>query len=764
MSDDPFFVIGKSYFSLNPEFLRYEQTRQLFQSCFNHADFEIMDIVELSWKTDQPVEAIIVRCGDGSVPTENQVGILVTEILAIVYNPNRRFDSPYEVLALRKDFPKTQHLNGTPSDEPASLCLYAESWEAVERSWTPKKFLQRILWWLRETSNHTLHLNDVAPERLFYNNYCQVILPFDFFTKLYFDNLELGLEFIQNQDELYKIFRAYFKNKTENIEGISLESLVVKLPKLGLNPIERVPASLTGLVEYFKGKKIDLVNVLIQEIKKIASNKGIPFLLPNKDGFLLLLLLVPKEDKDALESSGYDLYGFALTNTNISDLGLRLGALNRGFDEKNKDICYSDCNLLNIQTKQREVNLDDIQNNYVQITFETTLDLARNASGIQISEANFNGVLAGVGALGSTLAEIWSREAWGKWSYVDNDLLKPHNVIRHIGKDIHIGRSKVDVVKDLIDMNYRSKEETIAIHARINDFENQKVKQAINTADILVDVTTSIEAARDLSTLENSARIVSVFITPSGEDAILLFEDIEKKIRVDALEAQYYRAILDNDWGVKHLKNNKGILRTGGSCRDISMVISNELIKLHGALLARQIRFGRSDNQAQIKVWSLDDRIGQVNSHIITIFPTKREALSNGWTIIYDNFIHQKLFTIRERYLPNETGGIILGYTDQKLKNIYIVDVCEAPKDSVATPTTFIRGSDGLSDYINQCSDKTASIVHYIGDWHSHPNHVSTKPSGLDKLLLTDLQDKMDDPDDPILMAIVNSNTISFYL
>jgi hypothetical protein len=35
---------------------------------------------------------------------------------------------------------------------------------------------------------------------------------------------------------------------------------------------------------------------------------------------------------------------------------------------------------------------------------------------------------------------------------------------------------------------------------------------------------------------------------------------------------------------------------------------------------------------------------------------------------------------------------VILGYIDQKLKNIYIVDVCEAPHDSIATPTTFIRG------------------------------------------------------------------------
>ena len=180
--------------------------------------------------------------------------------------------------------------------------------------------------------------------------------------------------------------------------------------------------------------------------------------------------------------------------------------------------------------------------------------------------------------------------------------------------------------------------------------------------------------------------------------------------------------------------------------------------------MARQIRLGRLNNQAQIKVWSLDDSTGQVNSHIVEVSPQKKVLLDNGWTIVYDNFIHQKLFEIRAKELPKETGGVILGYIDQKLKSIYIVDVCEAPHDSIATPTTFIRGSEGLSDYIDLCREKTAHIVRYIGDWHSHPDHVSTSPSALDEVLLTDLQNKIDDPDDPVLMAIINSNKVSFYL
>ena len=177
---DLFFEVGEPYSSLDPSLLRYDQTRQLLQVCVDHPDFEILYLVKIPRHTDKYAEAIIVRCGDGTVSNDNSLGIFVMETLAIVFDPNSRFGIPYEAWVLRRDFPKTLHLNGTAPDEPASLCLYADSWEVVERMWTPKKFLLRILWWLREISNHTLHLTDLAPERLFYSSRLQVVLPLDF--------------------------------------------------------------------------------------------------------------------------------------------------------------------------------------------------------------------------------------------------------------------------------------------------------------------------------------------------------------------------------------------------------------------------------------------------------------------------------------------------------------------------------------------------------------------------------------------------------
>ncbi|MFK9903114.1 hypothetical protein ACJEPZ_29480, partial [Klebsiella pneumoniae] len=64
------------------------------------------------------------------------------------------------VHALRKDFPVLSHQHAGEPGSPRILCLYEVSWSAVERSWTPERFLERIFWWLRESAELHLHRED----------------------------------------------------------------------------------------------------------------------------------------------------------------------------------------------------------------------------------------------------------------------------------------------------------------------------------------------------------------------------------------------------------------------------------------------------------------------------------------------------------------------------------------------------------------------------------------------------------------------------
>jgi integrative and conjugative element protein (TIGR02256 family) len=127
------------------------------------------------------------------------------------------------------------------------------------------------------------------------------------------------------------------------------------------------------------------------------------------------------------------------------------------------------------------------------------------------------------------------------------------------------------------------------------------------------------------------------------------------------------------------------------------------------------------------------------------------------WEVIMDIGLQEKSGKIRMSHLPDETGGVILGYIDQKLKHIYVVDVLNAPPDSEADRTGFTRGVEGLKAALDEVTRRTDNMVGYIGEWHSHPEFTSAYPSRLDRVLVKQLAAKLELEGHPALMIIVGS-------
>jgi integrative and conjugative element protein (TIGR02256 family) len=120
-----------------------------------------------------------------------------------------------------------------------------------------------------------------------------------------------------------------------------------------------------------------------------------------------------------------------------------------------------------------------------------------------------------------------------------------------------------------------------------------------------------------------------------------------------------------------------------------------------------------------------------------------------------DHGLIHKLRDLREAQLPLETGGILMGYHDFNLNLLVVVDACAAPVDSDATPTTFKRGIAGVKEIIDSAAVRTAGIVQYIGEWHSHPPKVSTAPSKDDQIQLLSLATLLADDGLPALSLSV---------
>lgn len=62
-----------------------------------------------------------------------------------------------------------------------------------------------------------------------------------------------------------------------------------------------------------------------------------------------------------------------------------------------------------------------------------------------------------------------------------------------------------------------------------------------------MDASTTIDVPRDWSERE-LPRSASVFFTHNGLSAVMLLEDAGRTTRLASLEAQYYRAVINEEW------------------------------------------------------------------------------------------------------------------------------------------------------------------------------------------------------------------------
>jgi len=106
------------------------------------------------------------------------------------------------------------------------------------------------------------------------------------------------------------------------------------------------------------------------------------------------------------------------------------------------------------------------------------------------------------------------------------------------------------------------------------------IQEALDKCDLVVDVSTDLAVPRAIAGRGTVKRAISAFITPSGLGAVMLVEDDRRTVRLDALEAQYYRHVISELWGAAHLASNLREVWTGAGCRDLSVVIPGELIAL----------------------------------------------------------------------------------------------------------------------------------------------------------------------------------------
>ena len=426
-----FIPFGEPYADLSPDNLRHNVSRKILKLCAESKNFEVIELRHLT-QNNETSDLIIVEIVNDQVPSRNPSGIKVRERLALVFAP----DKLPEVRALRSNFPTLPHMNHVLPGEPASLCLYADTWQSLERTWTPQKHLQCILWWLTESARGTLHRDDQALEPLYFESPFEIVLPPDFDEKSEDQNLVLIPQAIRIERPPwnFKVVRCSFQDKKsistqetakgkvpkvtligvpsgkykaagpllvpqehhENKKIPNFTIIAVTSPSIVHGIIEQYPRTLGELDDQMKARGGSILESLKNVIKDKASG-GIGH--EDLSECLLILSMQLQRAGDAPPEKNYRI-AFEIVS-DLAGLGEKTGVLTKSpHDGKWYNIVGG-----NTDNKQdwREIKICPID-----VKTAVTKDLARFASDVDLETADFKGVLAGVGALGGSLAESYT--------------------------------------------------------------------------------------------------------------------------------------------------------------------------------------------------------------------------------------------------------------------------------------------------------------------------------------------------------------------
>lgn len=654
------------------------------------------------------------------------------------------------VLALRNDFPRVPHINLCGVEFPRSLCLFEERYEDLKLYWTSAFFIKRISEWFKLTARGTLHQEDQPLEPLMLGIGREIIIPFDLFK----DNncVDNPLVIFQAGDNTAEntTLIAQYPEKAKKKRGNS--SSYVAIPIRGQaqvhGVINRVPYNLQELHDFLLNAQINLIEKVRSYFTALITGSHGDLNVKSK---LVLIIDLPKKRSESSITEDSDVWAFILEDT-IEKLGSNLGV----WDINGGRPGY----LLKGSIKDTSVRVDPLK-----VVFSFSREMA-SALNMVVQTKTPKITMVGAGALGSQIFMNLVRAGYGTWTVIDHDRLLPHNLARHALYGTVVGYSKAEclsmLANDIFDEQEISKYITADILKPGANKEN--IENSINESDVIVDISTSIAVARYLArNVKSEARRASLFLTPSGEDSVMLIEDKKRQIPLDLVEMQYYRLLIHNEQLKTHLSKFSGKIRYANSCRDITSLVPQDMVALHAAICSRALRTSIEEDDAWIKIWKVNpseltvDSCSFKGSDAIEFHHSK-------WTICTDQYLVDKLYELRTNKLPNETGGILLGSFDMDRKIVYIMDTIASPPDSEEWPTLYIRGCQGLSRQLEEVTDLTAGRLQYIGEWHSHPAGSEAKPSSDDRAAFSWLTGHMKVDGYPAVMVIVGEQGYSIYI
>lgn len=668
------------------------------------------------------------------------VDIRRTERLAIGFGAA---DSDWpQALSLRPDFPRDLiHLMVVPVSDPVALCLSEETWSEARRRWTPAGYIRLIRRWLIDTAEGVLHRDEQIVEPFMPIAAARAIVPAATFATANVGRLMSGARIAGSAEEGRPVYRFEFDNGTDSPAFIA--TVMSTAPRLH-GVLHRPPLSLAELLALFEEGDPGFNTRFDDAVRSWLNRPGV------RAAHLLLLIQAPMLRVEGGEVERIDHWGFLL-HKDVREVGIALDLWTEA---------AGNAGPVHFGRKEGPYGVD-VAVEPVNVTMALDAGSAAAYNGREPSGQRIAAI--GAGALGSQVLANLARMGELPDAVIDEDRLMPHNLARHAAWDENlVGWTKVEAAR-LMDERFRERATPMqslrADASRLQAAGGDPVETVLANADIVLDMAASVAVSRRLARDGGTGgRRLSIFLSPSGFDLVVLAEDTERQVRLDELEMGYYAAVAGDAMLDGHLVLPAG-RRYARSCRERSSLVPQTAVALHAAIATESVFAAFSDTSASAAVWRLDRETMQVRRITLDARPMRSFAI-DGWTVMVCERLLDELAAQRVERLPSETGGVLLGEFDLDRKLVYVVHYLPAPPDSIEEPSGFVRGTAGLDQAIATICDRTLGMLRYVGEWHSHPDGIRAQPSGDDVLLYAHLALGMEIEDRPAIMLIIGADEV----
>ena len=658
------------------------------------------------------------------------------------------------VYMLRADFPDTPHQQLVLEGSPKAICIDDRPWSEAQLTWTPGELIHRILSWFSRAGRGELHDARQPLDPQMIGSPLSFIISRDLLRRA----AELDLIAVhapEHKQTLRVCSVKDVRDSLENLERICLTAYSV--PPENMTRMKFAPNNLGSLVDMLEERGIDVVADLTEKFSDwLRDGESSMWRINSR---FCAIVEMPIIAPDGSEQGGVDLRAF-LSDQTVGKISVALGlAMEAGAQEGSK-IGY----VPQVMGQIDDAAVRNIPVLSAEVHYEFDRRLASDLAG-RSQEDTRQAVIVGAGAIGSHVADCLMREGRFTWTVIDDDLLLPHNIGKHIGRRGDVTKGKAALLANWLSETIDSSTPAakhIAANVMCNGDNRAQIDEVLGNADLIIDATASIVAERYIADHQAAARRASIFFNPAGNSGVILAEPADRGLTLRDLEAQYLGLITCDQRLEGHLNKPDGTFAYTGACRAITNMIPESCVMALSGLISAGLGKAVDQEEGIIRVWSMSNN-GSVD--VIETAPAPVQTFRAGdWKITIDQGLIDRIREMRHECLPKETGGVLTGVIDIPAKRIHLVDAGPAPEDSVSSVDGFVRGSAGVQEYLDRIQDQSAGQVRYIGEWHSHPPRTTTLPSPTDLVQLDWLASLFDMDTLPALMLLAGGSDMRLIL